>query len=454
MSNNRNFSFTINNTLWDIDVEILLIKLSVTILLASIFFGGIIKGSPLIRNIALCSALLISFLRAIRRRRKFKLTIVGALALIFLCFVVVNRGRALLTGGGSSWLVVFSLTAVLGVLLKLDTDEWFFYIAKLVAIFGLIHALATIAFLLFPGFYSGWFKPHFYAGVITAKDYKSGLTSHYSMNGMYLAWGLISSFFLSQLSTVRNNKQWVVFSMIILIGLLATTKRAHLVFGLAACLVMYILFNRESGSFGVLFKLCIVAVLLLLVLYFVSLYIPAISAVLDRFQGMSDDETFGGRSDYYSICFEMWKTSPLTGHGWGSFTQTLYQSGISDLRRLYLAGNLSQKAHNVYLQLLAEEGLLGLFIFLVLAFAGVARALFFLREKCTTEQQADQAGSLGVLSVGIQIFFLLYCITGNPLYDLVEYSINLLLGLCCVAAMPLYKAASCCDEFHFEIGEK
>lgn len=447
MAKNRNSSFSFNKTLWDIDVEILLIKVSVTILLASIFFTGIIKGSPLIRNVALCSALLISFLRAMRRRRKFKLTIVGVLTLLFLCFVVVNRGKALLTGGGSSWLVVFTLTAILGVLLKLDTDEWFIYIAKLVAVFGLIHALATIAFLMFPGFYSGWFKPSFYAGVITANDYKSGLTSHYSMNGMYLAWGLISSFFLSQLSTARNKKQWVVFSMIILIGLLATTKRAHLVFGLAACLVMYILFNRESGSFGVLFKLFIVAVLLLLVLYFVSLYIPAISAVLDRFQGMSDDETFGGRSDYYSICIEMWKESPLTGHGWGSFTQTLYQSGISDLKRLYLAGNLTQKAHNVYLQLLAEEGAMGLLLFFILAFTGVARAFLCVGQKRTAEQRIDRADSLGVLSVGVQVFFLMYCITGNPLYDLVEYSIYLLLGLSYVAATPLYKTRSCFDEF-------
>lgn len=447
MTNNRNSSFSINNSLWDIDVEVLLIKLSVTIFLATIFFSGIIKGFPLIRNVALCSALLISFLRAIRRREKFKLTIVGVLVLIFLCFVVVNYGGTLLTGGGSSWLVVFSLTAVLGVLLKLDADEWFFYIAKVVAVFGLIHALATIAFLLLPGFYSGWFKPHFYAGVVTAIDYKSGLTSHYSMNGMNLAWGLISSFFLSQLSTARDNKQWVAFSMVILIGLLATTKRAHLAFGLAACLVMYILFNRESGSFGILFKLCIVAVLLLLVLYFVSLYIPAISAVLDRFQGMSDDETFGGRSDYYSICIEMWKESPLAGHGWGSFTQTLYQSGISDLKRLYLAGNLTQKAHNVYLQLLAEEGALGLLIFLIMAFAGVIRAYLCADVKRTAERRLDRADSLGVLAVGVQVFFLMYCITGNPLYDLVEYSIYLLLGLSYVAATPLCKTASRFDEF-------
>lgn len=448
MANNRNFSLSLNNTLWDIDVEILLIKVSVTIFLASIFFSGIIKGSPLIRNAALCSALLISFLRAIRRRRKFKLTIVGVFILLFLCFVVVNRGKAFLNGEGISWLVVFSLTAVLGVMLKLDSDEWFFYIAKLVAVFGLIHALATITFLFIPGFYSGWFKPHFYAGVITANDYKSGLTSHYSMNGMYLAWGLISSFFLSQLSAARNNKQWAVFSMIILIGLLATTKRAHLAFGLVACLVMYILFNRESGSFGVLFKLCIVVVLLLLVLYFVSLYIPAISAVLDRFQGMSDDETFGGRSDYYSICIEMWKENPLTGHGWGSFTQTLYQSGISDLKRLYFAGNLTQKAHNVYLQLLAEEGGLGLLLFFILAFTGVARAVLWGAEKRAAEQKMDRADSLGILSVGVQVFFLMYCITGNPLYDLVEYSIYLLLGLSYVAATPLCKAASCLDAFH------
>lgn len=397
------------------------------VFMASVFFGDIMPKS----NTVLCAAVALAdfaaVLRLIRNNHRFSLLPPGVLALLFLGFILVNQSVSLVNGADGYWLLRFGLCFAAAVLLIADSVDWLIFVAKLLAVFGLIHAIFTILFLVFPNLYTGWFKPHFFPSTLTAVGYKSGLCGHYSTNGMYLAWGLIASFYFWQTSGKREKKKWQVVAILILVALLLTTKRAHLIFGIASCLTVYMMLNNGKGSVGTALKLALFLAVALIAFYLASLFVPEIAKVVDRLNGAELDE---GRSDYYAICLELFQSSPFVGHGWESFTTALYQSGIADLRRLYLSGNLHQNAHNVYFQLLAEEGLVGFLLFLSFALTSLILAVR------TARSSFSPIGKLCALSLGVQVFFLLYCITGNPLYDIAEYSVYMMLGTAPFLAQP------------------
>lgn len=426
MAMNHANNISMGRRIGDVEIGLILIGAALFCFLASIFFGGIMPMANTVRYVSIAAVDAIVLLRLFRRDIRLQLLPGAAIFLCFLCYIVVNRGFSLITGGG--WLALFGLCFIAAVLLRYDTVDWISVAAKFVALFGLIHSIATIFFFVLPNLYSGWFKPHFYPDVVSAADYKSGLTNHYSTNCMYLAWGLITSFYFWQVTGRRCGRKWAVPVLMILVALLLTAKRLHLVAGVACCLIVYLLLNSGKGSFGTALKITAFAVVAIIALYVVSLSVPEIAGVVDR---LADAGPETARLSYYDICLELFKSSPFVGHGWGSFTTTLYQSGISDLARLYRNGNLYQNAHNVYLQLLAEEGFIGLLLFL----SAAATSLIFSLKAAFSKGCEIQRG-LYALAVGIQIFFLLYCLTGNPLYDFAEYSVYLIIGVSWALSRP------------------
>lgn len=405
----------------DVDLGSAIIGAGLLCFLATVFFNGLMPKVMIMRFAAILLVDSVAMLRLLRKRDRIKLRPAGFMLVVFLLYVVVNQSSSLISGADSYWLYLFSLCFIAAFLVAADSSDWLRFITKTVAIFAAVHAVATIAFFVFPDLYVGWFKPHFYPLIRTAVDYRSGLCNHYSSNGMYLAWGLITSFYLWQSAVRPKNRKWKGAAIVIIVALLLTTKRAHLVFGIVCCVIVYLLLNVGKTTSATTIKLAAFLAVALTVFYAMSLFVPEIAEVVDRLSGAELDE---GRADYWHICLNLFQSSPLVGHGWESFTKALYQSGISDLARLYLAGNLYQNAHNVYFQLLAEEGLVGLCLFAVAAVASLVHSI-----KATISDCRSSIGSLCALSAGIQAFFLLYCITGNPLYDIYEYSVYLLLGL-------------------------
>ena len=72
-------------------------------------------------------------------------------------------------------------------------------------------------------------------------------------------------------------------------------------------------------------------------------------------------------------------------------------------------------AHDVYLQLLAETGIIGLVLFLVPA---VSTLVVAMRRSVAHRGEKPYEDSFCLWAcVGAQIFFLVYCFSGNPLYD-------------------------------------
>lgn len=323
--------------------------------------------------------------------------------------------------GDYSWMFFFSASLLVAVVLGFGGGSPFYKTVKAVAALGLFFSAATVAMWIYEPLYD-FVKELFFSTSVSARSYRNGFTAHYSTNAIYITFGIICSFAL--LLNERSKKRRTFYFLEVVIcffALLLTTKRAHLVIAIVACSSMYLLSGgkrlgkRTTG-------LIIWATAALVVFFIASQYIPELSMTIDRFVGLADDDTFGSRSDLYAICVDLWEKSPIIGNGWGSFTEALY--GSPSGARFAAQGYFEIDAHNVFLQVLAEGGVICLCFFMawviscLMETAGLAR---------TTEIDAARR-TIAVASWGVQLFFLLYCLTGNPLYDPQMYIPCLLIG--------------------------
>lgn len=112
-----------------------------------------------------------------------------------------------------------------------------------------------------------------------------------------------------------------------------------------------------------------------------------------------------GRDSIWSTAISTWKKNPVLGAGTNYFSQ-----------------NNSKSSHSVYLQLLCENGALGLFSFIVFEIAGFfssAKAIFI--SKVNDEECAEY-----VACTFFQIFYLVHGITESVLANSNMYIVHLL----------------------------
>lgn len=278
------------------------------------------------------------------------------------------------------------------------------------------HIIATFFAQFFKGFYQNTILPwiangtHIMAMDNFADGYNPGFTTHYSMNGMYLSFSTIYLF-----SKFLKNKEskYIIFTLFSIVALLFTAKRGHLIFTLISCIVLYFISNRERLPKKVI-KFSFILLSALLIVLILSMFIPQILNVVTRIEdGIKEGNLLNGRQDFYDLTISMWKDHKILGNGWGAFSYNF---------QLYLYdenyGVEYLDAHNVYLQLLAECGIIGLLFFL-----GIMIYIYIFTFNLIKSKKYNLNDATLNFSMGYQTFFLLYCFTGNPLYDMQCYCI-------------------------------
>lgn len=279
------------------------------------------------------------------------------------------------------------------------------------------YALYGICTILF------YFTPNFYKNTIVnifpdekfrlIQTYNSGcmpgLTSHYSTNGMFLAIGLL----ISCSKMIANNdekKKWLynIQAVFFLIALLLTGKRAHLLFSVFGIYVVYsiVTFVRDKHRFNAFFKILGIILIIGIIGVIVLSVFPALAIVFARLQQYGNIDS--GRFFIWQQAWNEFENNPVLGIGWKSFASTYY--GFFSKDKIY-------DVHNVYIQLLCETGIIGFSIY-ILWFGNLLKGSIH-QMKCliSNDYVSEQEKFWSIFAVGYQIFFLLYCITGNPLYD-------------------------------------
>lgn len=123
----------------------------------------------------------------------------------------------------------------------------------------------------------------------------------------------------------------------------------------------------------------------------------------------NEDSTFSGRTTLYEIALRLFHTSPLTGIGWGRYRAHTLGVGLDSLVATY-------DTHNVYLQVLCETGITGFSVYVIALITVLVTS--FRTYSQTIIKGADSYEKISCeFGLELILFFVLYSMSGNPLYD-------------------------------------
>lgn len=227
------------------------------------------------------------------------------------------------------------------------------------------------------GWHSGLFPDRapaaFYCSVLVG----TGLYYVYKKNGKFIA------------------RSWGIAILIVgVYGILLTAKRGLLLGTLIAAFITYMVYKKANRE--PIWKICVTVGVISVAAWLVFSNMEATQIMLMRF--FDNDNMMTGRDDIYSNIYKYIWSSPIIGTGTASAFSLLGIGG-----------------HNIYLTVFMENGIIGFTVFVL--------ALTY--SLCKTITLALNMGRLNsedylpflMFSLFIQVFFLIYGMSGNPLYD-------------------------------------
>lgn len=297
---------------------------------------------------------------------------------------------------------------------NIETSRWAGFLLKCMIFVGVFYSFWTVASYLSPSLYRSLYSVlRKFSSVdlwgYYSKGYISGLTTHWTTNGIYTTTGLIpvacAAFFYS--GKKKEKRLLYLLFFLTAVALLLSAKRAHTVFSVVAIFATYYLYQADKPKTRLIRILFVVASAVAL-FFVVANFIPGVMNVVNRFIEYSDKgDLLNGRENLQAGIYQYIQSSPLWGHGWVFFpyNNTAWRG---------------QYAHNVYLQLLCDTGIIGFAVYISFFSYCIfesAVTLVKIRKKREGYRVSSLEEWVLCSSVCYQIFFLLYCVTGNPLYD-------------------------------------
>lgn len=388
-------------------------KVALTLLLIYPLFRNLLGAHDVVWYVSMASAAYL-IVRYFDLNLTLTLSVVAWLAIAFIAlasFMYLGSGATGAPKRMLTFVVVILLTVVLSA-----RKNWIWPTLNIALALLSIHAVSTLLFAAVPSIYRSLIKPVFFAGDMDAIGYQSGLTAHYSYNGMLLSAGvLLSASRLYLMDREKNNLREQlpkVFNFVLfIVALLVTSKRGPLS-AVVVSLVLALFVGSGKYKFEAFVKLLLCVIAGAFILVILSQVVPQITVVFGRFQEISasatDADATNGRSYLWARAFELWHSSPVFGHGWGTYRY--YWEGRMDVA--------TSTAHNVFLNLLSEVGIVGLLVFFMAAFPSLIGLWKLMSLQRTFERECAFSVAFAFM---FQIFFYVYSFTGSPLYDIESY---------------------------------
>lgn len=348
---------------------------------------------------AIVSLLMIFYGSYLRAKNFVSIPIIIGLWLISIIFIIPS---------GSISVIIKYIIGLFLLWLYANSSINFRFTVKALSVIGLIFTFFTYFFYWFPDIFMDnvvpYLEDYLQTQVITMMRNSQyvGLTGHYSTNGTYLAIGLGATFaWLMTSQTKRSRIILGILALSILGALLLIGKRAHLIFSFISCLIVYWTYYSNRKLSRLVKSIALILSLVLLFIIFVNFF-PALNNTLSRFFSTAEEGDFMMNRDvFYAKAWETFLAHPIFGIGWGKMKSII-----------------DHDVHNVYIQLLAETGIVGTLLFIVLIAFGLISSIKTAHEFVKRKNnELAQQNCLIWFALFYMIFFCLYCLTGNPLYD-------------------------------------
>lgn len=306
---------------------------------------------------------------------------------------------------GRLYFFFHSLMIVLLVFLR-STVKWEKHFAKLLFIFSGIHSVCIVLQYVFPNTIMRINKvlltdySYTLAQSAITMNYYSGIANQAAAAGMF-AVIFCAIVFCKLLTTKKKNGKLLIALLVGIVALLLTQKRSFFVASIFAAYFIMIIYNNKEMNKRVI-RLVRNSTLAALGGWLVFIIAPSTQNVVWRF--FQDRGLFASRETMYNTMMEWSVNSRLWGEGIGA-AQTTFGFG----------------GHNIYIQVLAETGIVGFIIFYIALFALVISNIKKCRLYVKNNPTEREVHGVLLLSLYMQVIFILYGVSGNPIYDYIFF---------------------------------
>lgn len=350
----------------------------------------------------------ILFLYKYAPKKDFKISIMDMYAFLMVAIMAFFNNANL--AHGSTVEIVYSAFILIFYVFGRRYLDWEPYALGMQKIIGIFYMVMTFYTMIDSSFFNNvvvpLFKDYGYMDQMVQlykQGFITGFTPHYSTNAMYLAVCFAVPFALLM---AKFRKRDLILCCLLLSAILLTGKRAHAIFALFAVVTTYYIINSDKPLtrwFKILMGLVIAACILTVASEFVPSLLNVVYRFIETYQAGSLEL---GRDVQRAYALQAWSTHPIFGIGWDAF-KYYFQSA----RGIFI------NVHCVYVQLLCEVGIVGSLPFFLFFLSSIMHAVKTLKIVAIKKIKDPSMRCSLVYAVYIQIFFLLYCLTGNPLYD-------------------------------------
>lgn len=321
---------------------------------------------------------------------KFELLIVLYIIYIFVSSIILSYNSE-----GLEYMVFLTVIYIITINLKYNT-YWSAKFINLVEFCTVIHCIFIILHAVFPSailsldrsiLTNDVYETVQYA---TGNNYYSGISAGPASAGLFatILIGIVTSEFI----TGKEKKEKLVFLFIIgVLALIFSKKRAFVVAVIASILMIILLCEKvKNNNKKIVEKLFIFVVLILIVIAALGV-MPQTQIIIDRF--FNNDRMLSGRETMYDDMMKWFNDNKLFGVGLGQAEAAFGYGG-----------------HNIYLQMLAECGIIGSIIYFIYLLGIYIQNINIVKKYKLIDVRI-------MFSIFIATTLFLYGLTGNPIYD-------------------------------------
>jgi O-antigen ligase len=323
-----------------------------------------------------------------------------------------------------------NIGAILGIGMLLTMQyNWYDKCLKYLLLFSMVHVLFTFFSYIFPDIFINIVLPLLpgeisrESSLFMRNNFYAGITDQTGRNAFYITVG-ISIMVTALIAKTKKVSIGSIFTLtLMVIALLLTGKRGHMVaniISILAIIVVYAKVQRKNIVKKLLFSIIAISFLVIVII----MIVPEAATPFIRFMVDGGRDITSGRINLYVFAIELFKQKPVWGWGFGSFF--VFQD---------------KGTHNVYLQLLCETGVVGTVLFVSILLLNILVTLKSIRRYYSSNKIKQEEFLL--FSLYMQVFYITYAMTGNPLTDgfiLIIY----LIAMSIPYAMSLSKDSSKC----------
>jgi O-antigen ligase len=331
--------------------------------------------------------------------------------LLFILYLCFNTAKvAVYRQSSFSATVTFFCYYILIKILVVDI-QWFGFYKKGILLFSLVQTFGIYFEKIFPSLYVSIISCFSLIYEDAMNSFNMGACSGFTgQTGIVVLYPLIIIGFSFYSLSSKNPAPKDIFRILFAAGgILFSGKRSGVLFSLVAILIVLYFYLRKMTKWPLMVLLKKILPILLVLGLIIIILSPFLSFILDRFSNKSKNinDLSSGRLYIWLLTLSYFFKKPVFGYG---FNYIIMSGDLPD----------QMATHNVYIELLAEIGIIGLFFYSILIIYNLVITVRIFNYVISLN--IKNLKKFVFFSLYYQIFYILYSFVGNPIYDMNYFS--------------------------------